>query len=162
MPALPHADVAFCCLGTTMKRAGSSAEFRRVDYDYVVGFARAAQVAGVQHLSVISALGASTRSRAFYNRVKGEMEDALAAMDFASLCIVRPSLLTGSRHELRLAERLGIAVGAVVTPFLRGEWRKYRPIPAATVAHAMIKTALRREPGIEVLESDEIVLRASA
>ncbi|MFN7219977.1 MAG: hypothetical protein ACK5UX_05005, partial [Burkholderiales bacterium] len=149
-----------CCLGTTMKRAGSAEAFRRVDFDYVVAFARATRAAGARQFIVISALGASTRSRAFYNRVKGEMEDAVAAMDFDSLCIMRPSLLVGARDEVRVAERLGIVAASVISPFLHGGWRKYRSIPAAIVARAMIATALAQEPGIEVLESDEIVERA--
>jgi uncharacterized protein YbjT (DUF2867 family) len=160
LPTLPPVDVAFCCLGTTMKRAGSAEAFRRVDFDYVVAFARATRAAGARQFIVISALGASTRSRAFYNRVKGEMEDAVAAMDFDSLCIMRPSLLVGARDEVRVAERLGIVAASVISPFLHGGWRKYRSIPAAIVARAMIATALAQEPGIEVLESDEIVERA--
>jgi uncharacterized protein YbjT (DUF2867 family) len=162
LPSLPAVDVAFCCLGTTMKRAGSAEAFRRVDLDYVVAFAHAAKAAGAQQFIVISALGASTRSRAFYNRVKGEMEDTIAAMDFDSLCIMRPSLLVGARDDVRVAERLGIVAAAVISPFLHGGWRKYRSIPAAVVARAMIETALKHEPGIEVLESDEIVERAKA
>ena len=87
LPALPRAVEAYCCLGTTIKAAGSQAAFRAVDFDAVLAFARAAQSAGVQRFAVVSALGASPRSPGFYNRVKGEMEEALAGLGFASLVI---------------------------------------------------------------------------
>ena len=114
LPPLPAADVAFCCLGTTIAAAGTQAAFRAVDFDAVVAFARAAQRAGVRRLAVVSALGASAGSTVFYNRVKGEMEAELASLGFERLVIARPSLLAGDRaatgQATRWAERLTLAL----------------------------------------------------
>ncbi|HSQ71627.1 MAG TPA: hypothetical protein VLM87_04330, partial [Rubrivivax sp.] len=148
LPALPKADAAYCCLGTTIKVAGSQAAFRAVDFDAVLAFARAAQRAGVQRFAVVSALGASPRSAGFYNRVKGEMEEALAGLGFASLVIVRPSLLAGDRAALRqparTAERLALALTAPLAPLIPKAWR---PVAAATVAHAMRRALAEAGPG---------------
>lgn len=99
-------DIAFCCLGTTLKKAGSEQAFRAVDLDLVVAFAKRARELGARHLIVISALGADPSSSIFYNRVKGEMEAALQAQDWPQLTLCRPSLLLGERTEPRLAEQL--------------------------------------------------------
>ena len=107
---LPHlsgqVDIAFCCLGTTIKQAGSEEAFRAIDLDLVVAFAKRAREMGARHLIVISAIGADPKSSIFYNRIKGQMEDALKAQGWPQLTIVRPSLLLGERLEPRLAEQL--------------------------------------------------------
>ena len=146
--------MAFCCLGTTIKVAGSQAAFRAVDFDAVLHFARAAQRAGVRRFGVVSALGASASSASFYNRVKGEMEAELATLGFSSLVIARPSLLAGDRAPLgqpqRLGERLALAVAAPLATFIPLAWR---PIEAATVARALLRAVAAGAPGVLVLES---------
>jgi uncharacterized protein YbjT (DUF2867 family) len=157
LPALPKARDACCALGTTIKVAGSEAAFRAVDFDAVLAFARAAQAAGVQRFAVVSALGASARSPAFYSRVKGEMEAAVAALGLASLVIARPSLLAGDRAALgqpaRLGERLALAVTAPLAPLIPRAWR---PIEAATVARAMLRAQHEARPGTRIVESSEL------
>jgi len=157
LPALPKADEAYCCLGTTIKTAGSQAAFRAVDFDAVLAFAHAAQRAGVQRFAVVSALGASPRSPGFYSRVKGEMEQALAGLGFASLVIARPSLLAGDRATLgqspRLGERLALALTAPLGPLIPQAWR---PIQAATVARAMRRALAEARPGARFVESSEL------
>ena len=133
-----EAEHVFCCLGTTMKLARSEQAFRRVDYDYPVALARAAKKGGATRLLVVSALGANPDSRIFYNRVKGEMEAAVAAAGVPRTIFFRPSLLTGHRDEFRLGERVGRVAGFVLGPLLG----KYRPIAADLVAVAMVKAAL--------------------
>ena len=133
-----EAEHVFCCLGTTMKLARSEQAFRRVDYDYPVALARAAKKGGATRLLVVSALGANPDSRIFYNRVKGEMEAAVAAAGVPRTIFFRPSLLTGRRDEFRLGERVGRVAGFVLGPLLG----KYRPIAADLVAVAMVKAAL--------------------
>jgi uncharacterized protein YbjT (DUF2867 family) len=154
LPPLPQAELAFCCLGTTIKAAGSQAAFQALDHTAVLAFARASQRAGVRHFAVVSALGANSKSGTFYNRVKGEMEAELAMLGFASLVIARPSLLAGDRASLgqasRPGERLALAVTAPLLPFIPKAWR---PIQAATVARAMLRALSRPEPGVRVLES---------
>lgn len=157
LPELPRADEAYCCLGTTIKVAGSKAAFRAVDFDAVLAFARAAQRAGVQRFAVVSALGASPRSPGFYNRVKGEMEGALAGLGFASLVIVRPSLLAGDRATLgqpaRTGERLALALTAPLAPLIPRAWR---PIAATAVARAMQRALAEGRPGVRIVESAEL------
>jgi len=98
-----QADHVFCALGTTIKKAGSQAKFRQVDYDYPLALARITLAEGARHFSLVSALGASVSSPFFYSRVKGELERALQEMDWPGLGIVRPSVIAGERAESRRA-----------------------------------------------------------
>lgn len=142
-------DTAFCCLGSTIKQAGSQEAFRAVDHDLVLAFARRARELGARHLVLISALGANPGSKVFYNRVKGETEEALKAMDWPQLTIARPSLLLGARHEFRLGERLA-------APLLRWLPGKYRGIDACALARALWRLALEEEDGVRVIESADL------
>jgi uncharacterized protein YbjT (DUF2867 family) len=150
---MPPADVAFCCLGSTIKAAGSQEAFRAVDHGLVLRFARACHESGVAALHVVSALGADPASRNFYLRVKGETERDLAAVGFTSLALYRPSLLLGEREERRPGERAGAALAKALRPLIPA---KYRGVPAEVVARAMLRTAKAGAPGVAVLESDEI------
>ena len=142
-------DIAFCCLGTTIKQAGSEAAFRAVDLDMVVAFAKRARELGARHLIVISAIGADPTSSIFYNRVKGEMEEALKAQDWPQLTIVRPSLLLGERLEPRLAEQLAGPLSRLIPG-------KYHGIEVCELARAMWRLALEEQDGVRVVESDEL------
>jgi uncharacterized protein YbjT (DUF2867 family) len=153
----PHVDDAFCCIGTTIKKAGSQDAFRRVDYDYVLAFARAAQRAGARQFLLVTALGADAASRIFYSRVKGEIEQAVRELPFQGIHIFRPSFLMGERAESRLAERLAIPVARALAPLLVGPLRRYRPIHAAAVARAMVQIAKEELRGPHVFEYDGIV-----
>jgi uncharacterized protein YbjT (DUF2867 family) len=157
MPALPAAQAAFCCLGTTIKVAGSQQAFREVDFDAVLNFAKAARAAGATRFAVVSALGANPKSSGFYNRVKGEMELALRESGFECLVIARPSLLSGDRSNLgqaqRPAEKLALALTA---PFHALIPKAYRPIAAATVARALLHAVAQGQPGVRVLESADL------
>lgn len=133
----------FCCLGATIRKAGSEEAFRRVDHDYVLALGRWARSAHAHRMVVISALGAKADSRVFYNRVKGETERDLAALGLDALVIVRPSLLAGEREELRFGERLALTV---TRPFRAWLPIGVRPIAAADVAQAMIDAALSDAP----------------
>jgi len=142
LPTLPPCDDAYCCLGTTITKAGSRVAFRNVDYAAVVNFAKGAREAGARQFLVVSALGASAASSIFYNRVKGEMEDAVAALGFNTVHVFQPALLMGDRTESRLVERLSIAAFKSITPLLVGGIRKYRPIHVDVVSRAMLTAAL--------------------
>ena len=142
-------DVAFCCLGTTIKQAGSEEAFRAVDHDMVVAFAKRAREMGARHLIVISAIGADPESSIFYNRVKGEMEQSLRAQDWPQLSIARPSLLIGERLEERPAEK----IAGLFSKLIPG---KYHGIEACELARALWRLALEDQQGVRVIESDEL------
>jgi len=135
-------DDAFCCLGSTIRQAGTQAAFRAVDHDLILRFARFAQAAGAKTLVVVSAAGANATSRNFYLRVKGETELALEALRFRSLHLMEPSLILGSRKQWRLTEVAGGLVMPLVNPLLLGRYEMWRAIPARTIALAM-RTAAR-------------------
>lgn len=148
---------AYCCLGTTIKAAGSRAAFRAVDHTAVLAFAWAAQRAGAQRFFVVSALGADAGSRVFYHRVKGETEDALLVLGFSTLAIFRPSLLLGRRATARPGEGVMAALLWLAEPLLLGRWRKFRAIQAVVVARAMLRCSFgRADQGVLVFPSDEI------
>lgn len=153
--ALFRVDDVYCCLGTTIARAGSQEAFRRVDHDYVVEAARLASDAGAEQFLLVSALGADPGSRVFYNRVKGETEAAVKRFSFRALWILRPSLLLGERAEFRLGERIAAQASRLVQWLLVGRLRRYRPVPADDVAAAMLRLAAAEGTG-GVVESEEI------
>jgi len=132
-----EAEDVYCCLGTTIGKAGSEKAFRHVDFDYPVALAGTAARSGAKRFLVVSALGANTRSRVFYSRVKGEMEEAVRAAAVPKTYVFRPSLLSGPRAEVRWGERIGFAIGALLGPLLG----KFRPIHADQVAAAMLRAA---------------------
>ncbi|MCU0755391.1 MAG: NAD(P)H-binding protein [Xanthomonadales bacterium] len=138
----PALDV-YCCLGTTLRKAGSQAAFRAVDFDAVVALARWAKRAGARRFLLVSAMGANARSRVFYNRVKGEAEDAVRREGPASVVILQPGLLDGERGEVRPAERIGLALTRPIRALLPAS---LRPIRAEDVAATMIDAALAERP----------------
>ena len=142
-------DTAFCCLGTTIKQAGSQEAFRAVDQDLVLAFAERARALGARHLLVISAIGADAQSSVFYNRVKGETEAALLAQDWPQLTLARPSMLLGARQEFHLGERLAAPLSRV----LPGKWQG---IEATVLARALWRLALEEQPGARIVESDDL------
>lgn len=144
----------FCCLGTTIRKAGSREAFRRVDVEYPAMAAALAADAGVTGFLAVSAVGADPNSRIFYNRAKGEMEARVAGAGVEHTWFVRPSLLLGDRAENRLGERMAEFALRPIAPFMRGPLRRYRPVRAAAVAAAMLELA--RHPGGGVLESERI------
>lgn len=150
------ADVVFCCLGTTIKTAGSQANFRKVDFTYCFELAKAAKAQGAKQFILISSLGADDKASNFYLRTKGEIETAIAALNFDSFCILRPSMLLGDRKETRIGESIG-KIFMQATGFLfAGPLKKYKAIEAQTVARCMVELAQNPEPGKLIFESDVI------
>ncbi|MET3214256.1 UNVERIFIED_ORG: uncharacterized protein YbjT (DUF2867 family) [Burkholderia territorii] len=149
-----HADAVICTLGTTMRAAGSQAAFRRVDHDYPLAVARLAHRHGTPTYVLNSALGADAASRIFYNRVKGEVEQALAGVGFDSLTYVRPGLIGGSRDEFRFGERLLAFALSVAAPALPAKWRVN---PAPRIARALLDAAIDARPGVQVVASERLV-----
>ena len=150
------ADDVYCCLGTTMRQAGSKAAFYEVDFLYVVKLAALTAANFAAQFLVVSSMGAAADSRFYYNRVKGEMEAAVCQAPFRAIHIFRPSLLLGQRATPRLGERIGAFALKLAGPLLRGSWRAYRPVAAATVAQAMLRAAENDGSGIHVHESNAL------
>ncbi len=153
---LVKGDDLFCCLGTTIKKAGSQAAFRKVDYEYPLNFAEIAKNRGIKQYLIITAIGANAKSSVFYTRTKGECEDAISKLDLNSLKIFRPSLLLGNRDEFRLGEKLSTYGMKILSIFMIGKWKKYQPIEAWLVAKAMMLESQHPSVGITIYESDKI------
>jgi uncharacterized protein YbjT (DUF2867 family) len=147
------ADDIYCCLGTTMKQAGSREAFRKVDFSYPLALAAICRELGARQYSLVSAMGANRESRFFYNRVKAEAEDAISAINYKSIHIYRPSLLRGPRKQTRAGESIGNAFG-ILFGFMMP--KRYRPIQSIKVARAMLSYASREEDGIYFHPSDTL------
>ena len=150
LPELPQFDDVFVCLGTTIKVAGSQAAFRAVDYEAVMAVAQAGRARGATKLGVVSAMGADPQSGVFYNRVKGEVEDAITQLGYTSVTMVRPSLLVGDRGPLnqpaRPGERTGLMVSKRLKPLIPAN---YLPVQAEGVAAGLIQAVKAGKPGVQ-------------
>jgi uncharacterized protein YbjT (DUF2867 family) len=149
-------DDVFCCLGTTLRAAGSQEAFRRVDHDYVVDAARVAAAAGARRYLLVTAAGADSRSRFFYNRVKGDGEAGVLARPFEGVVVLRPSLILGPRAERRPAEALAQRIAPALNRLMIGPLRRYRAVDARVVARAMVRLAKERTRGMRIVENEEI------
>jgi uncharacterized protein YbjT (DUF2867 family) len=150
-------NVAISCLGTTMRTAGSKEAFRAVDYDLVLSVAKAARAAGAQQMVAVSSVGASSKTGNFYLKTKGEAEDAMAALGFERLDLLRPGLLTGGeRPESRPGESIGILISPLTDLLMIGGLSRYRSIPAAKVAQAAVTLALNGGHSKHIHENDAI------
>ena len=156
-PAFVDGASVFVTLGTTIKKAGSEEAFRKVDFDVSLALARESAKAGARQFLIVSSVGADPRSRNFYLRVKGEIEERINALPFESVHILRPSFLVGDRAEFRAGEKLGIAFARALSPILVAGLRKYKPIHAAIVAAAMARAAQEAKPGRHIYHYDDMV-----
>ena len=151
-----EADVIFCCLGTTINKAGSKENFRKVDFTFPVELAKMSLKNGSKQFNIITAGGANSDSLFFYSRVKGDVERSIAGSGFRATNIFRPSLLLGKRNEKRFGELAGSVIAKIINPVMIGSMRKYRAIEAEIVAKAMIRISLAETSGFHVYESDKI------
>jgi uncharacterized protein YbjT (DUF2867 family) len=142
-------DIAYCCIGTTIKQAGSQEAFRAIDHDLIVAYAQRARDLGARHLLVISAIDADEKSSIFYNRVNGETEKSLIAQNWPQLTIARPSILLGDRLQPRLGEQIAGPLSRLIPG-------KYHGIEACQLARALWRLALEEQEGVRIVESDEL------
>ena len=152
----------YCCLGTTIKKAGSQEQFRKVDFEYPVHAAQLAHAQGVSQFLAVSAMGADPSSRVFYNRTKGEAEAALSTVGIPTVQLFRPSLLLGKRTEKRLGEDVGAKFMTTFDFLFRGKAAVYRAIPAEVVARAMVSIALTGSAGLHIYPNEVIHIVGSA
>lgn len=151
-----QADDVFCCLGTTIKKAGTQLAFRQVDLVYPQRVAELQRAAGSSRFLLISAVGANEQSSIFYSRIKGEVEKAILVLGYPCTCIFRPSLIMGERSERRAGEKIAMLLAKIIGPLLIGPLKKYQPVSALSIAKAMQHTAHQFEDGIHFISSDEI------
>jgi Predicted nucleoside-diphosphate-sugar epimerases len=151
-----QADDIFCCLGTTMKKAGSKDEFYKVDFTYIVNSAKIAALNNAKQFILVSSLGADNGSPFYYSRVKGQTERAVKKLPFWAIHILRPSVLAGERDEIRTGERLATRVGSFLHSVVGSFLDKYAPIAAERVAKFMVSKAQGTKGGVFIYESDEI------
>ena len=147
LPPIAASD-AFCALGTTIARAGSQEVFRKIDFGHAKAVAEFALAGGAQQFALVSSVGANAQSRNFYLRTKGELEEAVTTLRFTSAHIFQPSFLMGSRTEQRVGEGIGLALMKALQFAFIGGLSKYRPIPAFSVAAAMIAAVHQMSPGV--------------
>jgi len=148
-----NGDVLFSALGTTLKQAGGKDKEYEVDFTYNMNFAKQAKENGIKNYVLISSIGANSKSRIFYTRMKGELDDAVSKLGFRNLVILRPSSLVGDRQKKRLAEIISVPLAKFFTKFI---FKKYRPIQDVIVAKAMINGALTSNNSKTVWENPEI------
>ena len=156
LPIPKPIDEVYCALGTTIKKAGSKSAFREIDFDAVVNLACWAKKVEASRFVVISSIGANATSKNFYLRTKGQMETIVKQVNLNALIIVRPSLLTGKRKEVRMAERFAELLTFAIQPLMIGKLRKYRPISAYKLALAMKSLAQSKYSDTYIIESDEL------
>jgi uncharacterized protein YbjT (DUF2867 family) len=150
-------DAVLCCLGTTLKKAGSRQAFQNIDRDAVLDLGAWAKNREVSRMLVISSSGANPHSANFYLRTKGEMEEGLRSLGIPSITILRPGLLLGNREEHRPAERLGQWALPLLTPLLRGPLLGWQGTPVETLARLMVVRMFDPRPGFHVIENREIL-----
>ncbi|MGZ3763216.1 MAG: oxidoreductase [Mucilaginibacter sp.] len=155
-----NGDVVFSCLGSTRKKTPDLVAYRRIDHDYPLKLAQLAKQNGIKQFHLISSLGANSKSSNFYTKMKGEIEDDIQKVGLKCLHIYEPAFLTGDRQEFRSGEGFLNALTKIVDPLLIGRLRKYRSIPAETVAKAMFNESLKNDEGVFIHPSDKIKLLA--
>jgi uncharacterized protein YbjT (DUF2867 family) len=143
----------FSTLGTTLKQAGSKEKEYEVDFTFNLNFAKKAKENGIKNYILVSSVGANSKSRIFYTRMKGELDEAVSKLGFENLAILRPSSLTGIRAEKRFAEIISIPVATFLTKFI---FKKYRPIQDKVVAKAMINAMLNSDSNKTIWEGNEV------
>ena len=153
---LIRADDIYCCLGTTIRKAKSKENFRKIDYEYCVEFARRALAQGAKQFLLVSSLGANSESPFFYLRTKGELEEALMELGFDSLSVLQPSLLLGDRNESRPGEKMMMHIHRYFDSFFIGPMKSYRGIEARNVALAMVSLGEEAKPGFRRVVSQEL------
>ncbi|QNL21237.1 NAD-dependent epimerase/dehydratase family protein [Hyphobacterium sp. CCMP332] len=149
-------DDIYCCLGTTMKKAGSKKKFIQVDFDYPLKLAEIGLQHGAKRMFIVSSMGANRRSMFFYSRVKGKMEEAISKLPFKTIGIFRPALILGERKETRLGEEIAKKVTSIIDPILPKSMSKYKGVQARDIAKAMIEFSKLNKEGVHIIESDKI------
>ncbi|MEI6312248.1 MAG: NAD(P)H-binding protein [Bacteroidota bacterium] len=152
-----NGDMVFCTLGTTINKAGSKDAFIQVDYTYPLQIASICAQQNISQFHLVTAMGASSSSNIFYNKVKGNIEEAIQKLTLETFVVYRPSMLLGNRKENRVGEKIGQILMTSLDFMFVGWLKKYKAIQAKDVAKAMIIQSLKNKKGFHVIESDKIL-----
>jgi uncharacterized protein YbjT (DUF2867 family) len=148
----------FCCLGTTIKKAGSQDEFYKVDFQYCLNLAIETHKNGASNFYLVSSLGANANSKIFYNSVKGKLEDAIKNIGFNSFNIFRPSILLGNRIEFRFGEKIMQIIMKPLSKLMFGNMKKYAAIESKQVAKAMNYIAIsNNKKGTQIITNEQML-----
>ena len=153
------ADELFVCIGTTAKKTPDKTAYKNIDYGIPVAAAKLAKENNIPTFLVVSAMGANAKSNVFYNKTKGEMEQAVISEKIPNTYILRPSIIGGNRNENRPMEKIGIAIFKLLQPLMLWKLKKYRIIEAKNIAKAMIYLA-KQKPELHIIKSDKIQVLA--
>lgn len=145
-----------CCLGTTIKKAGTKEAFKEIDLELPVYLANKIKNNGCNTVAVVSAMGANPKSSIFYNNVKGQMEETMKEINLNSLSILRPSIISGPRKEKRFGEKMGLIFMKVINPLLLGSLENYKSIKASDIAKALVHCVIKQKAGSTIYLSGEI------
>ena len=154
------ADDIYCAIGTTIGKAGSQAAFRKVDFEIPLQVAEIAKQNGAEKFILVSSLSANAKSMVFYSRTKGQLEEALAKLNYGSLIIFRPSLLLGDRKEKRTGEQVAEFLMKKLPFLVSGPFAKYKGTPADLLAATMVKLGTSNVKGVRAIDNDEIFVLA--
>jgi len=154
--SLPPCNHIFICLGTTIKKAGSQKNFRKVDIGYCLSIAKKAKESGAETISLISSIGADSTSKNFYLKTKGELEEAIQELQYPVVNIFRPSFLVGQRSEKRLSEVAILKFAKIMDFFLVGSASKYRSVKAELLAKTMV-SRIDSKPGVNYFYFDDFL-----
>lgn len=150
------ADEVYCCIGTTAKKTPDKKLYKDIDYGIPVAAAKLAKENGISTYLVVSAMGANKKSKVFYNRTKGEMEQDVVNQGIPNTSILRPSLIGGERDEQRMLEKIGLVVFKAIQPLFFGPLKKYKIINAETIAQAMVNLANTKSNSDVIITSNDI------
>lgn len=156
LPDIVKSDAFICCLGTTIKKAGTKEAFKSIDMELPVYLANKLKNNGCNTVAVVSAMGANPKSSIFYNNVKGQMEEAMKDINLNSLSILRPSIISGPRKEKRFGEKMGLIFMKVINPLLLGSLKNYKAIKASDIAKALVHCVINKKEGTTIYLSGEI------
>ena len=151
-----NADEVYCCIGTTAKKTPNESLYKKIDYGIPVAAAKLSKENNILTFLVISAIGANVKSAVFYNRTKGEMEQAVLQQDLKHTYILRPSLIDGERKEHRFLEKMALSIFKILQPLFIGKLKNYSMIKAKTIAKAMINLANKKYSSEPIIYSNDI------
>ncbi len=150
------ADEVYCCIGTTAKKTPNKELYKSIDFGIPVAAAKISEENNIDTFIIVSAIGANSKGSVFYNKTKGEMEEAVLERHISNTYILQPSIISGERNEVRSFEKIGIQIFNIIEPLLVGKLKKYRATNAKHIAESMIYLANTKTKQLQIISSNNI------